>query len=342
VFHGRRDRPADGKIAVMKICIVGAGAVGGLIGTRLAVNTRAEVSALARGDTLKALNAQGWRLKQGDALLQAAARASADARELGPQDLVVIGVKAPAMPAVAGQIGPLFKPGTIVLPAMNGVPWWFSQDLKGLGEAPLQSVDPGGAIARAIPLRHVIGCVVHLSAATAEPGLVVHRNGNGLIIGEPDGSMSPRLKQVHDLLVEARFEVTSSPTIRHDIWYKLWGNMTMNPVSALTGATGDRMLDDPLVRNFCSAAMLEAAAIGAKIGCTIDQDPEARHAVTRELGAFKTSMLVDAERGRPIELDALVTAVHEIGQRTGVATPFIDGLLGLTRLFAQSRGLLSA
>jgi 2-dehydropantoate 2-reductase len=326
----------------MKICIVGAGAVGGLIGTRLAVHTEAQVSALARGDTLKALGAHGWRLKQGGALLQAVARASADARELGPQDIVVIGVKAPAMPAVAGQILPLLKPETIVLPAMNGVPWWFSQGLKGLDEGPLQSVDPGGAIARAIPLRHVVGCVVHLSAATAEPGQVVHRNGNGLIIGEPDGTMSPRLRQVHDLLTEARFEVTSSPVIRHDIWYKLWGNMTMNPVSALTGATGDRMLDDPLVRNFCSAAMLEAAAIGARIGCTIDQDPEARHAVTRELGAFKTSMLVDAERGRPIELDALVTAVHELGRRTGVATPFIDGLLGLTRLFAQSRGLLSA
>ena len=326
----------------MKICIVGAGAVGGLIGTRLAVHTKSEVSALARGDTLKALGAQGWRLKQGDALLNGPARASSDARELGPQDLVVIAVKAPAMASVAGQIGPLLKADTIVLPAMNGVPWWFSQGLKGLGDEPLQSVDPGGAIARAIPLEHVIGCVVHLSAATAEPGLVVHRNGNGLIIGEPDGSLSARLKRVHDLLTEARFEVTSSPAIRHDIWYKLWGNMTMNPVSALTGATGDRMLDDVLVRNFCSAAMLEASAIGARIGCVIDQDPEARHAVTRELGAFKTSMLVDAERGKPIELDALVTAVHELGRRTGVATPFIDGLLGITRLFAQTRGLLSS
>ena len=171
-------------------------------------------------------------------------------------------------------------------------------------------------------------------------GLVVHRQGAGLIIGEPDGTTSPRLKKLHDLLTEARFDVTSSPAIRHDIWYKLWGNLTMNPVSALTGATGDRMLDDPLVRAFCSAAMLEASEIGERIGCAIDQDPEARHAVTRELGAFKTSMLVDAERGKPIELDAIVTAVHELGRRTGVATPNIDALLGLTRLFAQSRGLL--
>jgi 2-dehydropantoate 2-reductase len=323
----------------MKVCIIGAGAVGGLIGTRLAAHTEAEVSALARGETLKALNTQGWRLKQGDRLLTKPTRAAADARDLGLQDLVVIAVKAPAMASVASQIGPLLGPATIVLPAMNGVPWWFAQGLPGVGAEPLQSVDPGGAIARAIPLRHVIGCVVHLSAATAEPGLVVHRNGMGLIIGEPDGTTSPRLESLHRLLTVAGFDVTSSATIRHDIWYKLWGNLTMNPVSAITGATGDRMLDDRLVRDFCSAAMLEASAIGARIGCAIYQDPEARHAVTRELGAFKTSMLVDAERGKPIELDAIVTAVHELGRRTGVATPNIDALLGLTRLFARSRGL---
>lgn len=324
----------------MKVCIIGAGAVGGMIGARLAANTRSEVSALARGDTLKALNVHGWRLKQGDTVVNGPAKASAKASDLGPQDLVIIAVKAPAMPEVAAAIGPLLKPETMVLPAMNGVPWWFSHGIKGLGEAPLQSVDPGGAIDKAIPLKHVIGCVVHLSAATTEPGLVLHRGGNGLIIGEPDGSNSPRLKRVHDLISEAKFEVTSSPAIRHDIWYKLWGNMTMNPVSAITGATGDRMLDDDLVRNFCSAAMVEAAAIGARIGCVIDQDPEARHDLTRKLGAFKTSMLVDAERGKPIELDALVTSVHELGKRTGVPTPYIDGLLGITRLFAQTHKLI--
>jgi 2-dehydropantoate 2-reductase len=324
----------------MKVCIVGAGAIGGLIGARLAASTDCEVSALARGETLAALNAEGWRLKQGDRLVTGKAHASSDARELGPQDLVVVAVKAPSMAPIAAQIGALLKPDTIVLPAMNGVPWWFSQGLPAVGELPLQSVDPGGAIARAIPLRHVIGCVVHLSAATTEPGLVQHRNGMGLIVGEPDGSTSARLETLHELLVKAGFDVTSSDAIRHDIWYKLWGNMTMNPVSAITGATGDRMLDDPLVRGFCSAAMREAAAIGARIGCVIDQDPEARHAITRELGAFKTSMLVDVERGKPIELDAIVTAVHELGRRTGVPTPNIDALLGLTRLFARTRGLL--
>ena len=323
----------------MKVCIVGAGAVGGLIGARLAAAGVADVSALARNATLQALRSHGWRLEQGGARVATPTVASDDAHALGPHDLVVVAVKAPAMPAVAQAIGPLLGPHTIVLPAMNGVPWWFVQGLPGVGDEPLDSVDPGGAVARAIPLRHVMGCVVHLSAATAEPGLVVHKNGAGLIIGEPDGAASSRLAAVHDLLAKAGFDVTASPSIRHDIWYKLWGNLTMNPVSALTGATGDRMLDDPLVRGFCSAAMREAAAVGAEIGCRIDQDPEARHDITRELGAFKTSMLLDAERGRPIELDAIVTAVHELGQRTGTPTPNIDALLGLTRLFARSRGL---
>ncbi|HZQ01936.1 MAG TPA: 2-dehydropantoate 2-reductase [Reyranella sp.] len=326
----------------MKTCIIGAGAIGGIIGARIAASG-GTVSALARGDTLKALRANGWRLKQGDQLIAApVAAASEDARELGPQDLVVIAVKAPAIPAVAEAIKPLLAPQTIVLPAMNGVPWWFTLGLGNAGSEPLASIDPGGAIARAIPLSHVIGCVVHMSAATESPGVVLHRSGLGLIIGEPDGASSKRLQRLHDLLAKAGFDTTSTPRIRHELWYKLWGNLTMNPVSALTGATADRMLDDRLVRDFCSAGMLEAAAIGAKLGCAIEQTPEARHEVTRQLGAFKTSMLLDAERGRPIELDAIVTAVHELGRRTGVPTPNIDALLGLTRLFARSRGLYPA
>jgi 2-dehydropantoate 2-reductase len=328
---------------LMKVCIVGAGAVGGLIGTRIAASGGAEVSAYARGDTLKALRANGWQVKQaGKLIVGPVAAASDDAGQLGPQDLVVVAVKATAMGTVAPAVAALLGPETIVLPAMNGVPWWFTQGLAAAGTEPLASVDPGGAIARAIPLKHVIGCVVHLAASTESPGVVMHRNGMGLIVGEPDGASSPRLTAVHELLAKAGFDVTSTPKIRHELWYKLWGNMTMNPVSAITGATGDRMLDDRLVRDFCSAAMLEAAAIGGHIGCTIDQTPEERHAVTRHLGAFKTSMLVDAERGRPIELDALVTSVQELGKRTGVATPYIDALLGLTRLFAQSRGLYPA
>jgi 2-dehydropantoate 2-reductase len=163
--------------------------------------------------------------------------------------------------------------------------------------------------------------------------------GHGLIIGEPGGGESARVARLAGLLGQAGFEVTVSPQIRHDVWYKLWGNLTMNPVSALTGATMDRVLDDPLVRDFCSAAMREAAAIGERIGCPLAQSPEDRHAVTRKLGAFKTSMLQDVEAGRPIELDGIVSAVHEIGRRVGVATPNIDALLGLTRLFGRVHGI---
>lgn len=323
----------------MKVCIVGAGAIGGFIGTRLAAAGKAQVSAIARGPTLQALRTHGWRMRQGDNLIQAPAIAADDARELGVMDLVIIAVKGPALTAVAGMIGALLGPHTIVLPAMNGVPWWFAQGVAALGDAPLDSVDPGGRISAAIPRQHVLGCVVHASAATIEPGLVQHKMGQGLIIGEPDGGESARARQVASLLGDAGFDVTLSPRIRYDIWYKLWGNLTMNPVSALTGATIDRLLDDPLVRQFCSAAMLEAAAVGALIGCRVEQSPEDRHAVTRKLGAFKTSMLQDVEAGRLIELDSIVTAVHEMARRTGVATPNIDALLGLTRLFGRVHGV---
>lgn len=323
-----------------KICILGAGSIGGFIGTRLAAGGQTAVSALARGATLDALRTHGWRLQQGDALLQApVAAASSDAAELGVQDLVVIAVKGPALSQVARQITPLIGPHTVVLPAMNGVPWWFLAGRDGLDAAPLDSVDPGGVIREAIPLRHVLGCVVHASTASPEPGLVRHRMGQGLIVGEPLGGHSARTGQVVALLNTAGFEATQSPDVRADIWYKLWGNLTMNPISALTGATIDRVLADPLTRQFCTDAMAEAAQIGERIGCHIAQRPEERHLVTARLGAFKTSMLQDVEAGRPIELDAIVTAVREIGQRVGLPTPQIDVLLGLTRLFARVHGL---
>ena len=323
----------------MRICIAGAGAIGGLIGARLAATGMHVTSALARGPTLAALRRHGWRLREGGELQRAAVVPSDDARVLGVQDLVVIAVKAPALPALAPQLAPLIGEHTIVLPAMNGVPWWFGPATPALAGAPLASVDPGGAIARAIPLHHVVGCVVHASALTAEPGLTVHKMGNGLLIGEPAGGLSERVEHLRLLLEMAGFETTASPDIRRGAWYKLWGNLVMNPVSALTGATADRILDDALVRGFCNAAMAEAAAIGALIGCGIEQSPEDRNALTRRLGAFKTSMLQDAEARRPLELDAIVGAVAEIGDRLRVPTPNIDALLGLARLFARERGL---
>jgi 2-dehydropantoate 2-reductase len=278
-------------------------------------------------------------LRQGGQLLQAPAEASDDAAALGPQDLVLIAVKGPALTAVARGIAPLLGPKTRVLPAMNGVPWWFCQGQPGFDDAPLQTVDPGGEISAAIARGRVIGCVVHIAASSPQPGLVQHGFGQGLIIGEAGGGRSAEVQAVADLFTGAGFEVTHSDNIRRDIWFKLWGNLTMNPVSAITGATVDRVLGDPLVRAFCTAAMTEAAEVGARIGCPVDQSPEDRHAITTRLGAFKTSMLQDVEAGRPIELDGIVGAVREIAQRVGLVTPNIDALLGLARLFARVHDL---
>ena len=192
----------------MKVCIVGAGAIGGFIGARLAAAGQAELSAFARGATLSALRRQGWRLQQGGALIQAPALASDQAVELGVQDLVIIAVKGPALSAVAQQITPLIGPRTLLLPAMNGVPWWFCQHVAAVGPGPLQSVDPGGVVAEALPLAQVIGCVVHAATFVSEPGLVQHKVGQGLIIGEPSGGQSARVQRVADLLGQAGFELT--------------------------------------------------------------------------------------------------------------------------------------
>ncbi len=322
----------------MHICIVGAGSIGGWIAHRLALAAGGEnsVSVLARGATLAALQARGVVLN-GEA---AKVNAQGTAQALGVQDLVIIAVKAPALREVALAIAPLIGPQTAVLTAMNGVPWWFLQGFGGAyaGRA-IAAVDADGAIAAAIPAAQVLGCVVHASCSVDAPGEIRHHFGNGLIVGEPSGAQSERVQRVAALLQAAGFAATVSAQIQKDVWYKLWGNMTVNPVSALTGATTDLILADPLVRDFVSRVMLEAKEIGTRIGIPIDQQPEDRHAVTRKLGAFKTSMLQDVQAGRAVELDALVTAVQELGTLTGVATPNTDALLGLARLQARGLGL---
>jgi 2-dehydropantoate 2-reductase len=321
-----------------RVCIYGAGAIGGWIGARLAA-AGCRVSVVARGATLAALQRDGLRLRETGTDSAWPVQVSADPADLGVQDLVVVAVKAPGLLDVARRIAPLIGPGTVVLSAMNGVPWWFFQGFGGPFEGTvLRAVDPAGDIGTAIPSASIIGCVVHASCA-ATPGQVLHHFGNKLIIGEPSGQQTTRVTQLAALLQAALFEVSVSEQIQKDVWYKLWGNMTVNPISALTGATTDRILDDELVRGFVSSVMLEAREIGARIGIPIEQQPEDRHAVTRKLGAFKTSMLQDFEAGKPLELDALVTVVKELGALTGVATPFTDALLGLSRLQARVRGL---
>ena len=319
----------------MKVCIAGLGAIGGLFAARLAAAGH-EVSALARGATLAAVRERGLALTSiaGERSVQRIV-ATADARELPPPELLVIAMKGHALAADAPALAPLIGAHTLVLPAMNGVPWWFLHD------QPLASVDPRGHIAATLPRAQTLGAVVHLTCHTSAPGEVRHGFGERVIVGEPEGGLSARTDEIVAALGGAGFKAEASADIRRDIWFKLWGNMTMNPVSALTGAACDAILDDDLVRGFMAAAMGEAAAIGARVGCPIEQSAEARMAVTRQLGSFKTSMLHDAEAGRALEIDALVGAVREIGQRVGVATPNIDTLLGLVRLMARTRGLMA-
>lgn len=326
-------------LTIKNVCIYGAGAIGSWIGVKLA-QAGCQVSVVARGATLEALQQHGLRLQQGEQVTAVPVQASADPAALGVQDLVIIAVKAPAMAEVARAIAPLIGPETIVLTAMNGVPWWFFDGFGGAyAGTRLQAVDPDGAISRAVPARHIIGCVVHASCSLNSPGFVKNHFGNKLIIGEPSGDKSARVLALAALLDQAGHEVVLSEQIQQDTWYKLWGNMTVNPVSAFTGATTDLIMADPLVRDFISAVMLEAKEIGARIGIPISQQPEDRHAVTLKLGAFKTSMLQDVEAGKAIELDALVTVVKELGALTQVPTPFTDALLGLSRLHARVHGL---
>jgi len=326
----------------MKVCIYGVGAIGGWLGVHLA-QTGCTVSAVARGATLQALRSQGLTLHQAGVVHTVPVQASDRPADLGVHDVVIIAVKAPALADVAAQIQPLLGPQTVVFTAMNGVPWWFLQGFGGkVADTRLHTIDPDAAIGQGIPAAHVLGGVVHASCAVDAPGVIRHHFGNGLIVGEPSGQVTPRAQSWVDALTRAGFAATLSPQIQKDIWFKLWGNMTVNPISGITGATTDLILNDDLVRGFISSVMLEAKAIGEQLGIAIDQQPEDRHAVTRKLGAFKTSMLQDVEAGKGIELDALVSAVRELGQLTQVATPFTDALLGLSRLHARVRGLYPA
>jgi 2-dehydropantoate 2-reductase len=332
----------------MKVCIYGAGAIGGWIGVHLA-QTGHQISVVARGETLQALQKNGLQCIQtqdAEKTLRAQVSASANPADLGPQDLVIVAVKAPSMRDIANNMAPLLAPHTMVMPAMNGVPWWFFDGFGGaLQGARLKTIDPDGQIGRAIPSQHVVGCVVHASCSLDAPGVVRHHFGQGLILGEPaeqQGSVSLRVQQLVADLQTAGFNASASAQIQKDVWYKLWGNMTVNPISAFTGATTDLIMQDDLVRNFVSQIMLEAKLIGEKIGIPIAQTPEDRHAVTRKLGAFKTSMLQDVEAGKAVELDALVSVVRELGQLTQVSTPYTDALLGLSRLHARVHGLYPA
>lgn len=316
----------------MNVGVIGAGAIGGWVAARLALAGN-PVSVLARGSTLEALQ-QGLSIRENNVSANVRFQTSADPAVLGPQDLLVVSVKAPALPNVLQAVRTMTGPETLVMPMLNGVPWWFYN-----GD-PLESVDPGGRISAAIPADQLVGCVVHAACRRIAPNAIEVVHADKLILGEPHGGTSERVERLADLFDSAGIRCERSDNVRRAIWYKLWGNMTMNPLSALTGATADRLLTDEGLKPFILACMAEAAAVGAAIGCPISESGEDRMAVTARLGAFKTSMLQDVEAGRTIELEALVGAPREIGRRVGVPTPNIDTLYAITRLMAESSGLL--
>jgi len=323
----------------MKICIYGAGAVGGLMAGRLA-QAGHTVSVVARGAHLTAIRKDGLRIRTPDGHVSTVQlKASDSTADLGQQDYVIVAVKGQSMPDVAANIAPLLGHTTSVVTAMNGVPWWFFDRLAfGEGKLRLESLDPTGAISRAMPTERIVGCVIHLAASTPEPGLISHNMGQRLIIGEPGGKNTGRTKLLASALKEAGFEAVASPFIERDFWVKLLGNISFNPVSALTLATANRLIADDHVKGYMVSIMRECLAIGRAVGVDADIDPEARMDMARKLGAFKTSMLQDMEAGKRLEIDGLLSGTLEIARKAGVAAPFTESLAGLARLRAESTG----
>jgi 2-dehydropantoate 2-reductase len=322
----------------MKFCIYGAGAVGGLIAGWLA-RAGETVSVVARGAQLDAIRSKGLRVRDRETgrIDSFPVQASSDPAALGLQDYVVVAVKAQSLTDVAVHIEKLFGEKTSVVTAMNGVPWWFFDRLKG-GKGPLESLDPGGKIARAIPTERIVGCVVHLAASTPEPGLISHNMGRKLIIGEPGGKNTVRTTALASALTKAGFETVTSSFIEKDFWVKLLGNVSFNPVSALTGSTADRLIEDRHVKAYMVGIMREVLAIGRAVGVDADIDPEARIDMARALGKFKTSMLQDMEAGKPLEIDGLLAGTLEIAEKAGVRAPYTESLFGLIRTRATVTG----
>ena len=320
----------------MKICVYGAGAIGGLMAAWLA-RAGHEVSLVARGAQLDALRRHGLRVRSQGKTESFEIKADENPAKLGAQDYVLVTVKAQNLTDVADSISPLLGGDTSVVTAMNGVPWWFFHGLKG-GDRRLESLDPGGKLSRAIPTERVVGCVIHLAASTPEPGVVSHNMGAKLILGEPGGENTARTRRIAEALTAAGFEVVVSSTIEKEFWVKLLGNVSFNPVSALTVSTADRLIQNQEVKAYMVEIMREVLAIGRAVGVDANIDPEQRIDMARVLGPFKTSMLQDLEAGKRLEIDGLLAGTLEIARKAGVRAPFTESLFGLIRARAQSTG----
>ncbi|WRH61479.1 MAG: 2-dehydropantoate 2-reductase [Fuscovulum sp.] len=324
----------------MKICIFGAGAIGGYMAAKL-VQAGADVSIVARGPHLAAMQDKGLTLiEEGRDPITLPVRASASAADLGPQDYVILTLKAHSVPPVVGAMRPLFGPDTTLVHGVNGVPWWYFHKHGGpLDGTRLHSVDPGDVQWNGFGPGRVLGCVVYPAAEVSEPGTIHHIEGNRFSLGEPDGSKSDRAIALSQALQAAGLKAPVRPRLRDEIWIKLWGNLSFNPISALTHATLDVLCTDPGTRDVARRMMIEAQEIAEKLGVTFPIDVERRIDGGAAVGAHRTSMLQDLAAGRPMEIDALIGSVQELGRLTNTPTPTVDTVLALITLRGRVAGL---
>ncbi|MCS6940613.1 MAG: 2-dehydropantoate 2-reductase [Roseiflexaceae bacterium] len=322
----------------MKICIFGAGSIGGYLGARLA-HAGEQVTLIARGANLAAIRERGVTLIETDGTMLVAhpALATDDPSVAGAHDVVIVAVKAHQLPAVAPMLRPLFHDETIVVPAQNGIPWWYFQRHGGPFEGRrIESVDPDGIIAANIETERIIGCVVYPATELEAPGVVRHIEGDRFTLGELDGSRSERVQRLSQILTRAGLKAPVRPRIRTDIWIKLWGNLAFNPVSALTRATLIEICRHPQARALIVAMMEEGQAVAERLGITFGITIDQRIAGAEQVGAHKTSMLQDIEAGRATEVDALVGAVAELGRLVDVPTPHIDAIYAAVKLLEHT------
>jgi len=322
----------------MRICIYGAGAIGGHLGVKLAL-AGADVTLIARGPHLAAMQANGVTLIEGGETFTAHPRCTDQIAEAGPQDYVIVTLKACSLPAAAPAIAALLGPETTVVAVLNGIPWWYFHALSGPYQGRIvESVDPGGIVSRHLPPERVVGCVVYAAVEVVAPGVIQHLYGERYTLGEPDGTKSPRSVALAEALSHAGFKAPVRPRIRDELWLKLWGNLAFNPISLLTGATLDVIAGEAETRALCRSMMLEGQAIAEALGVRFPIDVDRRIAGAAAVGAHKTSTLQDLERGRPVELDALLGAVVELAGVVGVAVPMCQAILALAKQRARLAG----
>jgi 2-dehydropantoate 2-reductase len=325
----------------MKICIFGAGAIGGLMGAKLAAKGDVEVTFIARGPHLAAMRENGVKLISEGTEQIVHPRCVESAEQAGPQDYVLVTLKAHSLPSAAKQMQPLLGPDTAIVSAVNGIPWWYFHGLGGAYEGRIvQSVDPDGQVSALLPPSRAIGCIVYPAAEVTAPGVIDHSYGDRFSLGEPDGSRSPRAQALSEALIAAGFKAPVRPKIRDELWVKLWGNMAFNPISALTTATLDVLTGDEGQRGVARAMMLEGQRVAEALGVRFAIDVDKRIAGAAEVGAHKTSMLQDLERGRPMEIEALLGAVVELADWVGEAAPISRTVLALVRARARAAGCL--